>query len=515
MMDYIRYILTATACLSIAYCGFRLFINNRTGFQQQRIFLISSLVISLLIPATGFALHLPGLTGNADAITGGIIVPGNIAGGAAEVMDPSMSLLTDPFTYILIYASVSALLLLIFLANLIRILRLYFRSEKKELCHHRVFVNSVTEQPFSFFGWIFIPADYLKNEETCNIVVHEKIHAVQCHSADNILVELTAALMWFNPLVWMLLRSVHLLHEYLADEGTLGRGIDRVRYQSLLLNQAAEGRLISLSSRFNNSLKKRMIMMTNYSNRVNKRGRVLFMIPLGLIMFSVAAIINGLFPGEAAALPVPGSELRSPQSPLTESLAYYKQDTTKVSKVTVIRSSGQKNKGKDEEKIKIIRYGSLKDADTVIYVTGEKKPEKFEGIKIIGYGNPEGTDTVIYVVDGKKVKDISTVSPDSIKSISVLKEDNMIIITTKEPDILVTAKKPDKEVVVIKSVASPESNERILYIIDGDESDDREIIKTLDPSEIESISVLKGKDKMKKAGKKDYDGMMIITTKKK
>ncbi len=78
----------------------------------------------------------------------------------------------------------------------------------------------------------------------------------------------------------MMKRSFHLLHEYLADEGTLGRGIDRISYQSLLINQATEGRLISFSSSFNNSLKKRMIMMTNGTKMKNTRGRVMFMIPL-------------------------------------------------------------------------------------------------------------------------------------------------------------------------------------------------------------------------------------------
>ena len=526
MIELIRYLLTATVCLTVAYCGFRLFINNRTGFHQQRLFLIFSLVISLLLPAAGFTFHLPRLADSAGKISEGLIITGNIAGNANEVTESAMSLFTDPVTYIIIYAFVSGLLLVIFLVNLIRMIRLYFLSEKRKLCNHRILVNSETESPFSFFGWIFIPADYPDDEETGSIIVHERIHAAQFHSADNILVELTAVLMWFNPMVWMIKRSVHLLHEYLADEGTLGRGIDRIKYQSLILNQAAEGSLIGLSSSFNNSLKKRMIMMTNYSNRMNKKGRVLYMIPLGLIMFFATGIINGLFPGEVAARPIPGSELRMPQPQVTESLAEYKQDTTTVRKVTVIRSAGQQNKGKKEEKIEIIGYGNQKNADTVIYVIGDKKPKEYEEIKVIGYGNQKGADTVIFVVDGKKVKDISTIPPDSIKSISVLKKDNKIIITSKEPpdiivtakepDIVVTAKKPDKEVVVIRSVeGSPEDNEKVLYIIDGNESDDKEIIKTIDPSEIESITVVKGKERMKKAGKEGYDGIIDITTKKK
>lgn len=462
MIDFVRYILTAAVCLSIAYSGFRLFINNRTGFHQQRFFLMSSLVISFLIPATGFTLPLPHTAATAGDITGTLIITDNIGESVAAVNEPFTNLFFSPLTYIIIYVLVSALLLLHFLMNLIRIFRLYLLSGKKEYCGHRILVNSVTENPFSFFGWIFIPGDCLKDEESGNIIIHEGIHASQYHSADNILVELTAALMWFNPIVWMMKRSVHLLHEYLADEGTLGRGIDRLRYQSLLLNQVAEGSLISLSSSFNNSLKKRISMMTNYSNRINRKGRIFYILPLGLIMFFAAGIIRGLFPEEAAAGSISVTELRL-ESPIKESSATYNQDTSAAR----IPSAGKKN-----------------------------------------------PNTPIYVVDGKRTKDISKLSPDSIESITVLKKDNLIIITTKEPDTVVKEKKPDKEAFVTESGPYPESNERLLYIIDGEESEDKEIIQTLDPRDIESISVLRSKESMKEAGKEGYDGIIVISTKK-
>jgi hypothetical protein len=44
---------------------------------------------------------------------------------------------------------------------------------------------------------------------------------------DLILIELLAAVMWFNPVVWLMRNKIQLVHEYLADEGALGTGIDK------------------------------------------------------------------------------------------------------------------------------------------------------------------------------------------------------------------------------------------------------------------------------------------------
>ena len=476
-MDFIRYILTATACLSIAYCGFLLFINNRTGFHQQRMFLAASLIISLVLPATGISLKLPVISGSQDPITEGFGFTAASSGIVSVPAEPVTALLGDPGTYILIYVIVSSALLLFFAASLIRILRYYILSERKEVSGQKILVNHEISGPFSFFGWIFVPAALSIEDESNNIIVHEGIHAAQYHSADNIAVELTAALMWFNPLVWMMKRSFHLLHEYLADEGTLGRGIDRISYQSLLINQATEGRLISFSSSFNNSLKKRMIMMTNGTKMKNTRGRVMFMIPLSPILFTVTGIINGLFSREALALPVAGPEMDI-ILPATEIAPVIQQDTATRKTITIVRTAGEKSNRKDKEEIKVVAYGSEKSIDTVLYW-----------------------------VDGKNVKDIHSIPADSIESVSVMKDANVIMITTKKPAGKVVVVKPGK--------GSLEEHENILYIIDGEESEDQELMRLIDPSDIESVEVLKGDENLAKAGKKGYDGIIIVKTRKK
>jgi N-acetylmuramoyl-L-alanine amidase len=100
--------------------------------------------------------------------------------------------------------------------------------------------------------------------------------------------------MWFNPLVWMMKKSVQLVHEYLADEGVLNTGTDKLRYQALLINQVAEERLICLSSSFNHSLiKKRMIMMTKSKFNKGSKLRILTLIPLAAMLFVGVAFVNG------------------------------------------------------------------------------------------------------------------------------------------------------------------------------------------------------------------------------
>lgn len=486
MTDFVRYILATTVCLSIAYCGFRLFIINRTGFNQQRLFLAGSLIVSLILPATGVNLRLPRMTGNSDSVTGGFDIPEGIIGNSTEVTEPFLGFLADPRTYIIIYALVSAILFMVFLASLVRIFRLFIQSEKMEFLGRRILVTTETGSPFSFFGWIFIPSELMREEETGNIVIHESIHAAQYHSADKILVELTTVLMWFNPLVWMMKRSFHLLHEYLADEGTLGRGIDRLKYQSLLLNQAAEGRLISLSSNFNTSLKKRMIMMTRNKNKMQKKGRILFMIPLSLILISTTGFINGMFPGEQSIVPVE-EYITSSQFETPASVPEYQQDTI-VKKTVKIRRA-------------VASSGDVKEKDE---------------IRVIGYGNQKSADSLVFILDGTRIKNIKTVSPDDVMSVSVLKgesatalygsdaSDGAIIITTKR-NLGSESDKGEPEELV------SEVPENVLYIINGENSD-KSRFEQIEAGDIVSIEVFK-KESVKKVTDGSYDGVIVVKTK--
>ncbi len=129
-----------------------------------------------------------------------------------------------------------------------------------------------------------------------------------------------------------------------------------------------------------------------------------------------------------------------------------------------------------------------------------------ENIKVIGYGG-SNIDTVIYVVDGVHVKKIKEINPDDIESVSVMKDDNLIIIRTKDK----SGKKASGENYREKIRVVPDD---VLYIIDGKTVDKGEFEK-LEPDNIESVSVLKGKEQVSKFTDKNYDGVIKIVTKDK
>lgn len=187
-----------------------------------------------------------------------------------------------------------AFILLRMLFSLAVIFRLYFISVKKRQDGFTILINESIKAPFSFFKWVFISQKMFTEDNYREIILHEKVHVSQYHSIDIIVIELLSAVMWFNPFVWKMRNSVQLVHEYLADEGVLNTGIDRLQYQALLVNQVAEERLICLSSGFHQSqIKKRLIMMTKNKTDQNPKLRILYLLPIVLLLFIGVAYVNG------------------------------------------------------------------------------------------------------------------------------------------------------------------------------------------------------------------------------
>jgi len=145
---------------------------------------------------------------------------------------------------------------------------------------------------YSFIHWIFINPQELEEVALEDIITHEQAHINQYHSVDSLFLNLMGCLLWFNPFIWMLRNSLQLVHEYLADEAVLEGGIDKIRYQTVLLNQVAGGPVLSLVSGFNRSLIKNRITMMTTKKTIGRPMSKLFLVifMLCLLLFSVACI---------------------------------------------------------------------------------------------------------------------------------------------------------------------------------------------------------------------------------
>lgn len=502
-MNLTRYLLISTICLSISYALFRLIYRNGIRFRQQRVFLITSLLLSIFLPLSGFRITIP----RSETVLGeiGTSIQTPIAQSYSQSMIDSGFYVPDFSELIVdVYSAIAFLFLFLLVFQNTRLFWI-IRISKKERHNNILIIKSEkVKSPFSFFNWVFLPKNLSDPEEIESIIIHESIHASQLHSADNLLFELATALMWFNPLIWMSRKSIRLVHEYLADEGTLKAGIEKIWYQALLLNQASEDTLIYIPSGFNsNLLKKRLIMITK--NKIEGRNRfsMLNFITLPISLCLVLAVMNGLFPLETKA---------------ADQSLIEKKDQKEKSKQE-FKTEAKKNPDEQNaatKEIIVIGYGNNPDKTNEVQVSGYKNQDNQDvnqnGIKIRSRDS-SGTDSLIYIIDGVHSSSIEHINPDSIESINVMKTDRTIIVRTKK-FAKEHADKEKSENVALRSGGISSINENTVIILDEKEMTKGEFENLHLPADsIKSISVLKG-ESTKIYSKKDVDAIIVITTKK-
>jgi len=101
------------------------------------------------------------------------------------------------------------------------------------------------------------------------------------HFVDLLLIEFIIIFQWFNPFIWLYVRSLKEIHEYQADAAVLSRGEGTGTYQALLVNQLTGTEVFRLANAFSKSLtKKRMIMMTRMKSKKSAWLKALLAVPV-------------------------------------------------------------------------------------------------------------------------------------------------------------------------------------------------------------------------------------------
>jgi hypothetical protein len=485
-----HFLIISNICIVISFILFRLLNRDETMFRQRRVFIILSVLLSLLLPLSGLRIQLPKPATEFFPVyaTGDNVL--------IQAEDTGIIFENHKVFILYFYFIVSGIIILNILFQLLRVFWFYLISDIEE--GNIIKVNSLRlENPFSFFKWIFIPRRQDSKEDLLSIIIHESIHGKQLHTVDNIILEIACAIIWFNPVIWIMKREIHLLHEYLADEGTLNSGIEKISYQSLLINQAAEEKLIVVPSNFNNNhLKKRIIMMTQNKKEGHNglMGRKL--IPLSVLILAVS-ILQCFYPVNVKG-----------------------------------QNNGKQQQTKQQDKV-------TEDKSKEVVVTGYGTPDTTDSVKF-KIRSVNGKDNVLVYIDDKESTKaaLENMDPESIESISVLKGEPMRIYTTKDYDgVLVVRTKKDytsetkdskPKAIIVTGYGTRDSMsaERIiirnannsdlkntLFIIDQKEAS-REEFENIEPDMIKTVTVIKDKDQMGAYTKKDYDGVIVVTTKK-
>ncbi|WP_417361151.1 TonB-dependent receptor plug domain-containing protein [Galbibacter sp.] len=310
--------------------------------------------------------------------------------------------------------------------------------------------------PFSFFNTIVYNPEVLDRNEMDTILMHEHVHISQKHSLDMILASITKIVLWFNPISWMYKKGLAQNLEYIADfESCAQPGTSEKDYQYLLLNQLSGISNSIINPFFNSLIKKRILMLQKQRSQKRSSWKYALVLPFlagFMLLFGFKTQVN-----------------------------YLPSNTTTIEAPTSVEANDPRGK-------------VLQDTLPPLYiVNGKQQAPDFQ---------------------------ISSIQTDNIKSINILKDQSgekiygekgkngVIIIELKNKATFraVQTKEPNTFSVV-------GSKENPLIYIDGKEMPTDFDYNTIDPNEIDSVKVFKGKKAVENYGVKAIGGVLIITTK--
>ena len=277
------YILKSSACLLILFSFYKLFLEKESMHTFKRFYLLGSLVVSIIIPWITFISYvaIPETLSNA-------FVNENAGAIASETEITTNYLSTILWTLYGIGAAIFSFKFFRSLTNLIIKIR---SNPKLKLSRITNVLLSKEVTPHTFFSYIFLNKQrFESNEIPAEVLLHEKIHAIQKHSIDVLLIEFVQVIFWFNPLVYMLKHAMKLNHEFLADQAVINNGIAPTTYQNLLLEFSSNAAPQLANSINYSSIKKRITVMKTETSKRSTLLRTLVLLPLlALLVFGFSS----------------------------------------------------------------------------------------------------------------------------------------------------------------------------------------------------------------------------------
>ena len=274
------YLLQVNLGIILFYALYKLICTRDTLFNSRRLILLLSLILPFIIPLIDIREWMETreslvMLTNFDYST---TIPEIVVGTAGTEPGNQVFVISEWIKNIYIAGILALSVRLIVQA--ISLYLIILRTPEKTVNGIRIKCMKDKSGPFSFFNWIFLNPDNVKEEEMSEILTHEIAHVRQRHSIDVIISELVNICCWINPFAWLMKREVRLNLEFLADRKVMDAGFATKSYQYHLLG-LTYNRKYGLSNNFNFShLKQRIIMMNK--KKTNGAGHIkyaLFAIP--------------------------------------------------------------------------------------------------------------------------------------------------------------------------------------------------------------------------------------------
>lgn len=359
METFFVYLVKSSVCILFYELFYRLFLRGETFHRLNRIVLLVSLILSLLLPlfdvsewfataGQNRALPLTELTVSLQELV--------VEQKTAALSDHNG--MTVSVVLFGIYLTGVVLLLLKNLFVFVYLNRLLKRCRREQTADGQVYYRYPDQiGPFSWLGRVVLSSADDGTLTSC-ILAHERAHVQLGHSLDLVLVELFLCFQWFNPAAWWLKKDLRLVHEYEADRYVLSSGFDACTYQLLLIRKSVGPKLYNMVHSFNNySLKKRITMMMKRKSKFWTQAKSLYVLPLGGFVLSLFACTDGKKPSVQESQPMESQpveaqsakpqEVAVKEQPRDSVAPFQEEKNQRVATTTPVKEPVKKSSGKD------------------------------------------------------------------------------------------------------------------------------------------------------------------------
>jgi hypothetical protein len=296
-MEWLSYLLKVSACTALFYAFYYFCLQRLTFFSVNRIYLLSTLIISFVIPALQLEVQRSAdersQVREVTAVYTGTFPELPNSGAAIQSYAPQteQGRLTIDWTQVLFvsYWLIAVSMLLIFAFQALQLLK-HTRQVNQKIGRLRVVFKQDGFTNCSFLNYVFLNRKELSDEEMAVILHHENVHICRYHSVDKMIIAICKALLWFNPLIYLYDKALAQIHEYEADKET-SAAIGSTSYASILLAMAVRKNNPSLTHSFvRNPLKGRIKMLFTNPSKKMKKLMYLAALPIGLILIWTFAV---------------------------------------------------------------------------------------------------------------------------------------------------------------------------------------------------------------------------------
>jgi TonB-dependent SusC/RagA subfamily outer membrane receptor len=445
----IFYLLKTGMWIGIFWLIYWLFLRRETFYRFNRHYLLVGLLLSFLIPLVQLKYSVE--------ISASLSFDMPVS--SVEVQSVHFDWM---FVILMIYVCGIVAISVRYFLGLRQLAGLLASQPVRMIGTFRVVDSPGFRHPFSVFNCIFINSQ--DNDELARTMIleHEQTHIRQRHWIDLAIANLVCILQWFNPFVWLYVNTVKQNHEYLADRSVLQNGHSQAIYRAVLISCSLNVHVSALVHSFVNSGKSnRFLMMKKTASNPLHKGAVLVILPvLAVFLWAFAQPMYMFNMQNTVHEPV----ITGTADMITETIASQLEEEPKP-KQQIIRPSVEPESTNTEQVARI----------------------ETDEVRVAGFGKLEAiSQKVIH-------------QPQSNKDIIF----NNGIVLPKQIE--------EQVQVSISSNTRLEANTPLL-LLDGVEVP-YSTTQTVNPNEIQSITVLKDNWAISSYGEKGKNGVILISTK--